>query len=53
MIQDLIARAKEMCSPPQPCVYDKLAWRKVVIALVDELEAAQRALAAIAQEIQK
>jgi hypothetical protein len=52
-MEELIARAKEMCDPPQPCIYDKLAWRKVVMALVGELEMARRSLAAIAQEIQK
>jgi hypothetical protein len=41
-MEDLIARAKEMCDPPQPCIYDKLAWRKVVMALVGELEAARK-----------
>jgi hypothetical protein len=41
-MEELIARAKEMCSPPQPCIYDKLAWRKVVMALVEELEAARK-----------
>jgi hypothetical protein len=41
-VNDLIKRAREMCDPPQPCIYAKLAWRKVVMALVDELEAARK-----------
>ena len=51
MNNDLIARAKEMCDPPQPCIYGTLAWRKVVLELVSELVSARHSLAAIEREL--
>ena len=35
---DLIAKAKEMINPPQPCVYSTLSWRRMVTELVQALE---------------
>jgi hypothetical protein len=51
-MEELIARAKEMCSPPQPCIYDKLAWRKVVLALVDEIERLELAYESAMQSLE-